>query len=132
MHVVVCGGGVIGAATAYFLTELGVEVTLVERCEIAAAASGKAGGFLARDWCDGNPMGPLARASFDLHAELAERLDADCGYRRVDTLMKETVARYGEYRKAGSDPSAPAKYRLAWEASPSRHRAIPQISTTET
>ena len=32
-------------------------------------------------------MGPLARASFDLHAELAERLDADYGYRRVDTLM---------------------------------------------
>ena len=87
MHVVICGGGVIGAATAYFLTELGVEVTLVERCSIAAAASGKAGGFLARDWCDGNAMGPLARASFDLHAELAERLDTDYGYRRVDTLM---------------------------------------------
>ena len=87
MHVVVCGGGVIGAATAYFLTELGVEATLVERCAVASAASGKAGGFLARDWCDGNPMGPLARASFDLHAELAERLDADYGYRRVDTLM---------------------------------------------
>ena len=87
MHVIVCGGGVIGAATAYFLTELGVEVTLVERCALAAAASGKAGGFLARDWCDGNPMGPLARASFDLHAELAERLGADYGYRRVDTLM---------------------------------------------
>ncbi len=87
MHVVVCGGGVIGAATAYFLTELGVEVTLVERCSVAAAASGKAGGFLARDWCDGNAMDPLARASFDLHAELADRLDADYGYRRVDTLM---------------------------------------------
>ena len=87
MHVVVCGGGVIGAATAWHLTELGAEVTLVERCEIGAAASGKAGGFLARDWCDGNPMGPLARASFDLHADLAERLDADYGYRRVETLM---------------------------------------------
>ena len=102
MHVVVCGGGVIGAATAYFLTELGVDVTLVERCEIAAAASGKAGGFLARDWCDGNAMGPLARASFDLHAELADRLDADYGYRRVDTLMvvgadEGSVARHARH-----------------------------------
>ena len=104
MHVVVCGGGVIGAATAWFLTELGVEVTLVERCSIAAAASGKAGGFLARDWCDGNAMGPLARASFDLHAELADRLDADYGYRRVDTLMV-----------AGADEGSVAAY--------SRHRA---------
>ena len=99
MHVVVCGGGVIGAAAAYYLTELGAEVTLVERCELAAAASGKAGGFLARDWCDGNPMGPLARASFDLHAELAERLDADYGYRRVDTLMV-----------AGADEGSVAEY----------------------
>ena len=102
MHVVVCGGGVIGAATAYFLVELGAEVTLVERCEPAAAASGKAGGFLARDWCDGNPMGPLARASFDLHADLADRLDADYGYRRVDTLMvagadEGSVARYARH-----------------------------------
>ena len=102
MHVVVCGGGVIGAATAYYLTELGVEVTLVERCSLAAAASGKAGGFLARDWCDGNAMEPLARASFDLHAELAERLDADYGYRRVDTLMvagadEESVAQYARH-----------------------------------
>ena len=102
VHVVVCGGGVIGAATTYYLTELGVEVTLVERCSLAAAASGKAGGFLARDWCDGNPMGPLARASFDLHADLAERLDADYGYRRVDTLMvagadEGSVAKHARY-----------------------------------
>ena len=37
------------------------------------------------------PLAPdhveLARASFDLHADLAERLDADYGYRRVETLM---------------------------------------------
>ena len=96
MHVVVCGGGVIGAAAAFFLTELGVEVTLVERCAIASAASGKAGGFLARDWCDGNPMGPLARASFDLPAELAERLDADYGYRRVGALHGGRRRRGGE------------------------------------
>ena len=67
MHVAICGGGVIGAATAYFLAEPGVEATMVECCSIAAAASGKAGGFLARDWCDDNAMGPLARASFELH-----------------------------------------------------------------
>ena len=111
MHVVICGGGVIGAATAYFLTELGVEATVVERCSIAAAASGKAGGFLARDWCDGNAMGPLARASFDLHAELAERLDADYGYRRVDTLMvagadEGSVARPGRTGRAARLPAS--------------------------
>lgn len=43
------------------------------------------GGFLALDWCDGNAVGPLARRSFALHAELAATLGVDCGYRRVRT-----------------------------------------------
>ena len=51
-----------------------------------ASASGKAGGFLALDWCDGSPLGPLARRSFALHAELAERLGGTgWGYRHLDS-----------------------------------------------
>jgi glycine/D-amino acid oxidase-like deaminating enzyme len=86
-HVVVCGAGVMGAAVAYFLSRRGVAVTVVERSGVACAASGKSGGFLALDWCDGSPLGPLARASFALHAELAKELATDYGYRRMDTFM---------------------------------------------
>jgi glycine/D-amino acid oxidase-like deaminating enzyme len=86
-HVVVCGAGVMGAATAYFLARRGVDVTVVERSGVACAASGKSGGFLALDWCDDSPLGPLARASFALHAELAKQIPTDYGYRRVDTFM---------------------------------------------
>jgi len=86
-HVVVCGAGVIGAAVAYFLGRRGVSVTLVERTGVACAASGKSGGFLALDWCDNSPLGPLARASFALHAELAREIGIDYGYRRVETFM---------------------------------------------
>jgi hypothetical protein len=49
LRVVICGGGVIGACTAYFLTRSGVEVTVVEQTGVACAASGRAGAFLARD-----------------------------------------------------------------------------------
>ena len=77
MHVVICGGGAIGASTAYFLACRDVAVTLVERSGIACAASGKSGGFLARQWCDGTPVQELARRSFDLHAELADGSWAD-------------------------------------------------------
>jgi glycine/D-amino acid oxidase-like deaminating enzyme len=42
---------VIGACTAYFLSLRGIEVMVIERTEVAAAASGKAGGFLGGDWC---------------------------------------------------------------------------------
>ncbi len=86
-HVIVCGAGVVGAAVACFLARRGVAVTVVERTGVACAASGKSGGFLALDWCDGGPVGPLARLSFGLHAELARELGSDYGYRRMNTYL---------------------------------------------
>ena len=97
MHVVICGAGVIGAATAYFLSLRGIDVTVVERHRVAGASSGKAGAFLALDWCAGSPLDALARRSFALHAQLAEDLarerGADWGYQRVTT--------YGGYSFGG-------------------------------
>ena len=87
-HVLICGGGVIGASIAYFLSLRGIRATVIERTGIACAASGKSGGFLARDWCDGTPVQALARRSFDLHAELADRLGNEWGYRRLDHLWR--------------------------------------------
>jgi glycine/D-amino acid oxidase-like deaminating enzyme len=83
MRVVICGGGVIGACTAYFLSRRGIEVIVVERTEVAAAASGKAGGFLALDWCAGTPLDALVRRSFELHAALPHQIAGDWGYRRM-------------------------------------------------
>jgi 2-polyprenyl-6-methoxyphenol hydroxylase-like FAD-dependent oxidoreductase len=85
MRILVLGGGVIGTSIAYRLALRGADVTVLERSAIACAASGKAGGFLARDWCDGTPLMHLARRSFELHAELAEDLGGDWGYRRLTT-----------------------------------------------
>jgi glycine/D-amino acid oxidase-like deaminating enzyme len=103
MRVLICGGGVIGASIAYFLSRRGVAAKVVERTGLACAASGKAGGFLALDWCDGSPLAPLARRSFALHARLAQEIGGDWGYRRLTT--------YGGYtgrRQRGST------YRIDW------------------
>jgi glycine/D-amino acid oxidase-like deaminating enzyme len=81
MRVVICGGGVIGACTAYFLSRRGIDVTVVERTGLACAASGKAGGFLALDWCAGSELDALARRSFALHASLADELGNSWGHR---------------------------------------------------
>jgi len=81
-----------GCATAYFLTtRMGIyDVTVVEVSgQPASQASGKAGGFLARDWCGGH-LSPLAERSFDLHGELAAELGAEAiGYRKLATMSVE-------------------------------------------
>jgi glycine/D-amino acid oxidase-like deaminating enzyme len=86
MRVVVCGGGVIGACTAYFLSRRGIDVTVVERASVAVAASGKAGGFLALDWCADSPLDALARRSFQLHAVLRDEIAGDWAYRRMNAF----------------------------------------------
>src|SRR5262245_29276446 len=79
MRVLICGGGAIGASIAYFLSCRSVKATVIERTGIACAASGKSGGFLALDWCDGTPLEALARRSFALHAGLADKVGRNLG-----------------------------------------------------
>jgi glycine/D-amino acid oxidase-like deaminating enzyme len=69
MRVVVCGGGAIGARTAYSSVAAGSPSSSWERIEVGAVASGKAGGFLAVDLCR-IPLDALARRSLHLHANL--------------------------------------------------------------
>ena len=67
--VAIVGGGIIGAAAAAFLAAAGVRVTLYERTEIAAAASGRNSGAIQ------HPFDPvlvaLYRQSLALYRELA-------------------------------------------------------------
>ncbi|XP_076918054.1 D-amino-acid oxidase-like [Bidens hawaiensis] len=106
-RVLVCGGGVIGVCTAYFLSKKGAAVTLIEQSSIACAASGKAGGFLALDWCDGGPVSSLARASFNLHRTLAEELNGkeSYGYRPVNTLSLSVTE--SESQRRGKESTLP-------------------------
>jgi glycine/D-amino acid oxidase-like deaminating enzyme len=84
-RIVICGGGAIGAAIAYFTSRGSARSTVIERHAVAGAASGKSGGFLALDWCRGSPLDRLARRSFGLDAELSAELGDPWGYRRLTT-----------------------------------------------
>jgi glycine/D-amino acid oxidase-like deaminating enzyme len=103
MRVVICGAGVIGACTAYFLSRRGIDVIVVERAEVAAAASGKAGGFLALDWCNGTWLDALARRSFALHAALPGEIAGDWGYRRMTAYSGSVVPERHARRHEPSD-----------------------------
>ena len=82
--VVIAGAGLHGSALAYYLTKRGVKPIVVEQHSVAAAASGKGGGFLARDWGDG-PTTQLHKVSYALHEELASELDIKT-YRKIPVL----------------------------------------------
>lgn len=84
-QVVILGGGIHGVSTAYYLsTQFNLPCVMVEQTSIACAASGKAGGFLAREWGSG-PTIPLHKISYDLHKILAAQLGIS-SYREVTTL----------------------------------------------
>ena len=100
----ICGGGAIGAAIAYFASRRGARVTVIERHAVGGAASGKSGGFLALDWCRGSALDELARRSFTLHAELSTELGDPWGYRRLTTYAGYAVA----------DEDAPGAPRRPW------------------
>jgi glycine/D-amino acid oxidase-like deaminating enzyme len=91
-RIVICGGGAIGAAIAYFISIRGARPIIIERYEVGGAASGKSGGFLALDWCQGTPLDRLARRSFALHARLSSDLGDPWGYRRLTTYSGYAAA----------------------------------------
>lgn len=73
--VVVVGGGIIGCATARELAAAGLSVVLVERGEIAAAASGRNHGLLFRP--EDPALGPLYQRSVEAYQALSTAKDID-------------------------------------------------------
>ncbi|KAE8135364.1 FAD dependent oxidoreductase [Aspergillus pseudotamarii] len=73
MPTVILGGGIIGSATAYYLSEThpAEEIHIIESSsELFSSASGYAAGFLAKDWF-GPDVASLGELSFRLHESLA-------------------------------------------------------------
>ena len=78
--VIICGGGVVGAAIAYYLSKLRLRVLIVESHSIARGASGFAAGIISAPgpFATG-PMGALHSLSFEAHRDLASSLPEQTG-----------------------------------------------------
>lgn len=86
LKAIIVGAGVIGSACAYYLSQEGVEVTLLDQGDIGGGTSSR---------CDGNVLAidkdpgfdsQMARVSQDLLHELAARLPF-CEYRRPGSYL---------------------------------------------
>ena len=83
--IVIAGAGLHGASLAYYLSLRGETPLIIEASAVASAASGKGGGFLARDWGSGVTE-QLHKVSFSLHEELAQELRVS-SYRKIPVLL---------------------------------------------
>lgn len=79
--VVIIGGGVVGCATAYYLSQLApqerkLKVILLERFELGGAASGKAAGLVADGaWAESAETFEITQKSFEFHQNLQKDLN---------------------------------------------------------
>ncbi len=89
-EVVVIGGGVIGAATAYYLCREGAEVMIVEADDLASGASGACDGFLSLQTKALGAHLRLAMESAKLFPSLVEDLEVDIEYRPCGGLILAT------------------------------------------
>jgi glycine/D-amino acid oxidase-like deaminating enzyme len=110
-EVVVIGGGVIGAAVAYFLCREGAEVMIVEAEDLASGASGACDGFISLQTKQIGSQLELAMESEAFFPSLAEDLEVDIEFNRCGGLMlartsgqlKELKARAKKMKAAGLD-----------------------------
>ncbi|HEV8436502.1 MAG TPA: FAD-binding oxidoreductase [Methylomirabilota bacterium] len=81
--VVVIGGGANGTSTAFHLASLGVKnVTLLERHQLAAGATGKSGALVRMHYSN-EPESRLAWESLKIFRDFARIVGGDCGFEPV-------------------------------------------------
>ncbi len=87
VEVAVIGGGVIGCATAYYLSKSGAKVAIIEAGDIASGTSSKCdGNVLVSDKMPGYDC-MLAKKSIDLFPGLVDELDYPCEWTQRGSLI---------------------------------------------
>jgi sarcosine oxidase subunit beta len=97
--VVKIGGGIVGCACAYYLTQAGVRVHLLERGALGSGAS-KAGMTYIVTWEEPETHLNLARESKRLYQELSQVLPIDIQYRETGSIaiveQPQNIVSFGE------------------------------------
>ena len=71
--VVIIGGGIVGCAAAWYLSQTGVRVQVIEQHRVGAHASGGSAGILSPSG-EPEPTGALCRLGLETHAAIAPQL----------------------------------------------------------
>ena len=84
--VVIIGGGIMGLASAYYLSQRGLDVVVTEKDKIASQQSGRNWGFVRSLYRDPAEL-PLAMLAMSLWPQLDNELNFHTGWRRSGCLF---------------------------------------------
>ena len=121
---IIVGGGVIGCAIAYYMTQEGAKVLLLEQERIAAGASSAAAGMLGAqaELIESRPLLELALRSRSLFPSVAEQLKAwsgiDIGLQRKGLLRVARTAQEAAMLKAAAAEQRKLGEQADWPARP--------------
>lgn len=97
--VVIIGGGIVGCSCAYYLSQMGVKVHLVDKGAVGSGAS-KAGMMHIVTWEEPEIHLKLARRSKELYKQLSQELMIDINYRETGSIAivekPESMGTFGE------------------------------------
>ncbi|PKP99416.1 MAG: hypothetical protein CVT74_08065 [Alphaproteobacteria bacterium HGW-Alphaproteobacteria-13] len=79
VDVAIVGGGIIGCATAWYLTQRGLSVALFEKGTVAGEQSGRNSGFVRKQGRDEREM-PLIKRSLDLWRDIDKQIEGETGF----------------------------------------------------
>jgi glycine/D-amino acid oxidase-like deaminating enzyme len=85
--ILIIGGGVIGGASAYYLSKKGLKVTILEKSGIATGASGSCDGFLFLQSKKDRDIISLTKSSLKSFPNLSEELLYDIEYENCGGLV---------------------------------------------
>ena len=86
MTVVIIGGGIVGVATAYYLTRAGVDTVVCERSTLGAGSTERAlGGIRAQFSTSANVA--LSKRAMAVWDDFEESFGVDIGYRKHGYLL---------------------------------------------
>ena len=128
MDVVVVGGGIVGAASAYYLAERGADVTLVEKSSLGAGSTDRAAGGIRAQFSTAVSI-ELSKRSIEVWERFEDDFGTDIEYRRPGYMYlartDETADRLRETVPFQNDHGVPSEFLAPEEAA----EHVPRLRT---
>lgn len=118
-EVVIIGGGIIGLASAYYLEQRDVDVTVLEKSSIGAGNTGRANGGIRVQFTS-SVSSALSQKSIQVWESFEERFDVDIKYRQTGYLFlarsESTAEQFRDNVTQQNELGIPSRYVTPQEA----------------